>query len=196
MHVGYNPWTGWNYGLSWSNGFLTIGFNFRQGGNYHHGGWYGGGYHRPIVIDDRDINIGNINIGNNINVGNKEEIVSKLKDRQKIQQNNFSKENIYQRAESASRNVDREKLRLNLENSGFSQERANDLFADREGNVVRRQNDSWQTRGKNQWKNNSSYGRENTRSSRDSVDRAYDARERGAVRERSSVSRGGRAMRR
>jgi hypothetical protein len=38
MHVGYNPWTGWSFGFSYSTGFLRVGVTF--GGGY-------GGYYRP-----------------------------------------------------------------------------------------------------------------------------------------------------
>ena len=68
FHVGYNPWTGWNFGVSWSNGFFNFGMSWGggYGGAYRPwgccGGWYGGGYRRPVVI-----NTGNINIGNNVN---------------------------------------------------------------------------------------------------------------------------------
>ena len=40
MSVSYNPYTGWGFGMTWSNGFLTVGVGF--GGMY--GGYYGGYY--------------------------------------------------------------------------------------------------------------------------------------------------------
>ena len=43
MHVSYNPWTGWGFGFTASNGFMTIGVGF--GGMY--GGYYGRGYYPP-----------------------------------------------------------------------------------------------------------------------------------------------------
>ncbi|MCP4813773.1 MAG: DUF3300 domain-containing protein, partial [Planctomycetaceae bacterium] len=54
FNVGYNPWTGWSFGVSWTNGFLSFGVRF--GGGYHHHhhhhrGWYGGGYRGPVVIN-------------------------------------------------------------------------------------------------------------------------------------------------
>jgi len=42
MHVGYNPWTGWSFGFSYSTGFLHVGVRF--GGGY--GGYYRPGYPR------------------------------------------------------------------------------------------------------------------------------------------------------
>jgi hypothetical protein len=58
FHVGYNPWTGWNYGVSWSNGFLSIGVSWGvEAWPYPPhgccGGWYGGGYRPPMVDSSR-----------------------------------------------------------------------------------------------------------------------------------------------
>jgi hypothetical protein len=62
MHVTYNPYTGWGFGMTMSNGFLTVGVGFGgMYGGYHgygyyppcgyrppyHGGGYHGGYGRP-----------------------------------------------------------------------------------------------------------------------------------------------------
>jgi len=45
LHVGYNPWTGWNFGMSWSNGFMSIGMRWGGGwgGAYRHWVCFGGG---------------------------------------------------------------------------------------------------------------------------------------------------------
>jgi hypothetical protein len=43
FHVRYNPWYGWSFGVSWSNGPFT--FTFGSGGYY--GGWWGPGWYRP-----------------------------------------------------------------------------------------------------------------------------------------------------
>ncbi len=190
LHVGYNPWTGWNYGLTWSNGFLSVGFTFGHGHHHQGHGWYGGGYRGPIVIKDRDINIGEINIGNNISAGNREKISDKLANRPVTELRQFSKDNLYKRAENASRNVDREALQQSFQNSATAKNRANDLFADREGNVVRRKDNSWQTRDKNSWKNKTSYNKNQISSKRDSLNRSFNARKSGASRERMKGSFG------
>jgi hypothetical protein len=73
FHVGYNPWTGWRFGFSWSYGFMHVGIGFGGGyGGYYRPGWgpgyrpgWGGGYYPPggyrppIFINTGDINIGN-----------------------------------------------------------------------------------------------------------------------------------------
>lgn len=84
LHVGYNPWTGWNVGLSWTNGFFTFGVGWSQGypGGYPPyrccGGWYGGGYRPPYVAHHGDINIGEINIGNSVSAGNRAAIADRM----------------------------------------------------------------------------------------------------------------------
>ncbi len=52
FHVSYNPYTGWGFGITASNGFMSVGIHF--GGSYyrgpccyHGGGWYGYGGYRP-----------------------------------------------------------------------------------------------------------------------------------------------------
>ncbi|MEZ4412819.1 MAG: hypothetical protein R2910_07555 [Gemmatimonadales bacterium] len=51
MHVTYNPYTGWGFGVTASNGFMTVGVHF--GSSYYRGpccyggGWYGYGGYRP-----------------------------------------------------------------------------------------------------------------------------------------------------
>lgn len=47
MHVTYNPWTGWSYGFSYSNGFMRVGISVGGGyGGYYRPG-YPPGYYRP-----------------------------------------------------------------------------------------------------------------------------------------------------
>ena len=196
LHVGYNPWTGWNYGLTWSNGFLTVGIAFGHG-HYHHGhGWYGGGYRGPVIIDNRDINIGEINIGNNISAGNREKISEKLANRADRQPGQFSKDNLYKRAENASRNVDRDALQKSFQNSAAVKNRANDLFADQDGSIFRRKEDTWQKREKSSWKNNESYDTQLFQSKRDNLNRSFNARQSGASREHMRSSFGGGRKRR
>jgi hypothetical protein len=44
FHVRWNPWYGWSFGLSWSNGPFHLSFGW--GGGYR-GGWWGPGWYRP-----------------------------------------------------------------------------------------------------------------------------------------------------
>ena len=153
FHVGYNPWTGWNFGMSWSNGFMSMGISWGggYGGAYRPwgccGGWYGGGYRGPTVI-----NTGDINIGNSVNIGNRNTISNRI-DRGDTNINlNNTRNNIYNRPENRTRNADRATVRNDLKQARPAANRQNDVFADRDGNVARRANDKWETREGGEWK--------------------------------------------
>ena len=153
LHVGYNPWTGWSFGMSWSNGFFSVGMGWGGGwgGSYYRpwgccgGGWYGGGYHRPVVINNGDINIGNtINAGNRVNAGNRigrDVAIDRSRDA-----------NIYNRPENRARVADRSTVQRDVSRARASRDRANDVFADRSGAVARRDGDRWQVRDQGQWR--------------------------------------------
>jgi hypothetical protein len=214
LHVGYNPWTGWNFGMSWSNGFMTIGMTW--GGGYHRGccgGWYGGGYRGPTFI-----NTGDINIGNSINVGNRTKISNRIGDNKLSMGDRDGSRNLYQRPENRQRLADKTQ-RDQLTQARPATQRANNVFADRDGNVARRVDDGWETRNKGQWDRDFGTGkveslgsrasslpssstrdlpsrdvsrqRNTNRSSfnRNDLDRAHRARNMGASRERSRPSR-------
>lgn len=150
FHVGYNPWTGWNFGVSWGGPFLRVGVVW--GGGYGHGyypglccgGRYGGGYRHNDI--DIDINRGDINIGNNVNIG----------DRNKLE-NNFSKDkrrdNIYNSDKNRHRNADKTTVQNNLKKARGNTARKNDLYAGKNGQVARRSSNDWQVRKDNQWNN-------------------------------------------
>lgn len=152
FHVGYNPWTGWNFGVSWSNGFFSVGASWGGGwgGSFHPGyccgGWYGGGYRRPPVI----VNTGNINIGNSISVGNRTNINNRI-DRNRINDNRVGNNNIYNRPENRVRVADRTTATSNLQQARAVSGRDNDVFADKSGNVARRNGDTWETRDHGNW---------------------------------------------
>ncbi|WOJ97173.1 carbohydrate-binding family V/XII [Congregibacter brevis] len=156
LHVGYNPWTGWNFGMSWSNGFMTIGMSWGGGwgGAYRPwgccGGWYGGGYRGPTII-----NTGDINIGNNINIGNRTEISNRIGDNNLSLGDRGGNKNLYQRPENRDR-VASKRQRDQLKQARPATQRANNVFADRDGNVARRVDNGWETRDKGQWNRQSS----------------------------------------
>lgn len=155
FNVGYNPWTGWSFGLSWTNGFFSFGMSWGGGypGGYYPGrccgGWYGGGYRGPTIINTGDINIGNsVNIGNRTNIGNRI-------DRDTNFNIDNSRTNIYNRPENRARNADTRAARESLQQARPASNRANDVFADRDGNVARNVNDQWETRENGQWSRDS-----------------------------------------
>ncbi len=155
FNVGYNPWTGWNFGLSWTNGFFTVGIGWGggYGGMYPPygccGGFYGGGYRGPVFI-----NTGDINIGNNVNVGNRDKIKDNI-DRAGTRDLDKSRNNLYDRSENRARNADPGTAQRQFKEARPAAERPNDVFADRDGNVARHSGDQWQTRQNGQWQHDS-----------------------------------------
>lgn len=157
LHVGYNPWSGWNFGVSWSNGFFSLGMSWGGGyGPYRPwgccGGWYGGGYRGPTIINTGDINIGNnVNVGNRVDIGDRLERNPSLKDR-------AGERNLYQRAENRTRVADKATARESLKQARPADDRANNVYADRNGNVARRVGDDWESRTDGKWERDTSPG--------------------------------------
>lgn len=151
LHVGYNPWTGWNFGVSWSNGFLSVGARWSQGRDPGYrpiaccSGWYGGGYRRPVIV-----NTGDINIGNTINIGNRTRVQTRISQRSGDLRNS-----VYRRPETRRRNAPSSMARESLARARPAPHRANDVFADRNGTLARRTDDGWRVRENNQWSDRS-----------------------------------------
>jgi hypothetical protein len=200
FHVGYNPWTGWSYGVSWSNGFFSMGVSWGggYGGGYPPGGWYGGGYRGPVVIHHS----GDINIGNTVNTGDRAKVEHRMQNDKTFGGDRLAKDNVYKRPEARARNADRATAQKDMGQARPATGRANDVFADKNGDVARRTGDQWQTRDAGKWKPEQGTGSaamQNTRPSaqqRPSVDRgelnrASQARNAGAARERAQPARRG-----
>ena len=148
FHVGYNPWSGWNFGMSWSSGFFSFGVGWSSGwggwGPAYRpwgccGGWYGGGYRGPTYI-----NTGNINIGNRVNIGNANWRGGSGR------YNTMRRDNLYNRPENRVRNADKATAMSNLK-ARPATGRANNVFADRDGNVARKTKEGWQDRSASGW---------------------------------------------
>ncbi|GAB5413886.1 MAG: hypothetical protein Cons2KO_14890 [Congregibacter sp.] len=207
LHVGYNPWTGWNFGVSWSNGFMRIGVSW-GGGWGCCGGWYGGGYRGPTFI-----NTGDINIGNNTNIGNRIEGLDR--DRVGLAGGDRpGRGNLYDRPENRERLASKTQ-RDQLKRARPASDRANNVFADANGKIARRTPEGWESRQNGQWKREAvsrdaartTSSRAATTSSRDlnrsssmnrggfnqnDFNRAHRARSVGASREMRRPARGGR----
>ena len=160
FHVGYNPWTGWNFGVSWSNGFFSFGMSWGggYGGGYRPGrccgGWYGGGYRGPTII-----NTGDINIGNTVNVGNRQNIGNHFGGRDGKAARSLEGRNLYNRDTNRARRADPATAQRSLKKARPAPARANDVYADRSGAVARRDGDSWQTRADGQWQRDDAGGK-------------------------------------
>lgn len=192
MHVGYNPWTGWNVGVSWTNGWFSFGVSFGGGyGGYPPwgccGGYYGGGYHqRPI-----NINTGDINIGNNVGAGNRDQVADRMDRTPGASDRMNGSRNVYNRPENQPRVADRGQgtgaARPSQGAVGRpAPSRGNDVYADKSGNVSKRSGNDWQSRDQGNWKSTQpSAGTSN-------MNRDHQARQHGASRQRSAPSsRGG-----
>jgi hypothetical protein len=186
LHVGYNPWTGWNFGVSWSNGFFSMGVGWSAGwgGAYRPwgccGGMYGGGYRRPIVIN----NNGNINIGNNVNIGNRNNIGNRIGNNNAINRNR----NVYDRPELRARNADRVTTRRNLREARPAANRPNNVAVDRSGNIARRNGNDWEVRDRGRWQSGAANrpavnNPQRPAFDRADLDRSFNARQSGRTRE-------------
>tara|TARA_R110002110_G_scaffold3754_1_gene19521 strand:- start:46689 stop:48908 length:2220 start_codon:yes stop_codon:yes gene_type:complete len=146
FNVGYNPWTGWSFGVSWGGPFMRVGVSW--GGGYHHGyypgrccgGWYGGGYRH----NDININTGDINIGNNVSIGNRTNIENKVN-------RNKRNTNIYRDKNNQDRIASRDLVKKDVKKARSNPARKNNVFADRNGQVARKDADQWQVRKDDKW---------------------------------------------
>lgn len=169
FNVGYNPWTGWNYGVSWSNGFLSFGVSFGGGYNHYRGccgsGWYGGGFRGPTII-----NTGDINIGNNVNVGNRTNIGNKLaSDNKQFKRDMQQRENLYNRPGNKDRKADSATVKGDFKRAQASHDRKNNVYADRDGKLARNVDNQWETLDKGNWKKNDDLNRPATHDSREKI---------------------------
>ena len=129
FHVGYNPWTGWNFGMSWNVGFMHFGMGWGGGfygpmGGFYRGGcggWYGGyrpgwggGFHGGSYRGGHNtINVGSINIGNNVNYGNRQKTAANLRNNPNASR--LRQDSVYNRPETRARNADKATVQRNAQ---------------------------------------------------------------------------------
>jgi hypothetical protein len=143
LHVGYNPWYGWNMGVSWGGPFLHVGVSW--GGGHHPYHRHGGFNNNTININNN--NTGDINIGNNISAGSRSKVGNKLGSKTRPN-------NLYKNSKNQHRNAGKPAQKQQFQKAhNNSQKRKNDIYADKSGNVVRKNGDQWQKRNNDQWKN-------------------------------------------
>ena len=106
-------------------------------------GLYGGGYHAHYSYSRTT----NINVTRRVSVGN-----SYNNDRLRTANvRNASRDNIYNRPENRTRNMDRAQAAGQLKNTRPAAGKANNVFADKDGNVARKTQQGWQARGQQGW---------------------------------------------
>ncbi len=150
LHVGYNPWTGWNVGVSWGSPFFRVGVVW--GGGYHHhprpccGRYYGGGYR-----GNTNINInGNVNIGNSVSIANRAHAQQRLAANPTNRASNRTS-NLYNQGINKKRNAIKQPTNRNITKAKVASQRTNNVYADRKGGVVRHENGQWQNRSNKNW---------------------------------------------
>ncbi|TYK66188.1 carbohydrate-binding family V/XII [Colwellia echini] len=156
LHVGYNPWTGWNVGVSWGSPFFRVGVVW--GGGYHNhprpccGPYHGGGYHGGVNIN---VN-GNVNIGNSISIANRNHAQNNIA--RQFPNKNFNNaghgnrvNNLYNQGVNKARNAATQLPNKKLTQGKLSPNRANNVYADKKGAVVRHENGQWQSRDNKSW---------------------------------------------
>ena len=149
LHVGYNPWTGWNVGVSWGGPFFSVGVSWGGGYHNHYRGGYYGGYHGGYRGGhNTNINInGDINIGNSNSIGNRTQVTNNIGNK-KISNN---RNNLYNQGKNKTRNAKRVTPSRSIQNARVAPKRANNVYADKRGNVVRHQDGQWQNRSNKNW---------------------------------------------
>ena len=145
FHVNYNPWTGWCFGVSWSPGWawFSIGFG-------HFGGWWGpcgyswrhhdNWFDHPVVIHRPiDIHSGGRGFDGRVTVG----------PGVRLRQND-----LYRFGNNRGSVVEARELRGIGRPATLtpSRNQSNNVFADREGNILQRDNQgNWMRREQGQW---------------------------------------------
>jgi len=64
---------------------------------------------------------------------------------------NVDRNNLYNRPENRARNADRAQAAGQLKNARLATGKANNVFADKDGNVARKTQQGWQSRGQQGW---------------------------------------------
>ncbi len=147
FQVRWNPWTGWRFGLSYSYGPFS--FHFGRGGWYR-GGWWGPGRYRGYHRGYRHGYRRGRNAGYRAGY--------------RAGKRNSSRQNMYKNNRNQSRTASSSSLGRNTPmSSGMSNRaqagrvagtggRANNVYADKSGNVHRQTGQGWQTRSGDSWK--------------------------------------------
>jgi len=196
FHVRYNPWTGWSFGLSYSNGPFT--FTIGRGGWYR-GGWWGPGRYRGYRRGYRH--------------GYRRGYRAGARAGYRSGQRQSARNNLYRSQNNQARGTQVRTDKMDRKNRATTAEnRQNNVFADRDGNVHRKTDQGWQQRSGNNWENTPTGGRDNTgtrdqaptqadrsrdtsrnqQQSRDQLNRSYDSRQRSNQRtSQYNRSRGG-----
>jgi len=197
FHAAYNPWTGsWAFGVTASNGFMTVGvawgggYHGYPGGYYRPVGWYGaGGYYRPPYYGGgyhRPPGYGGYRPPPGYHPpGGYNSRSTPYAGGARAPTNN-----LYNRPENANRAAPSQRP-ANVNQPKPATGKANNVYGDKNGDVYKRDNSGdWQKREGNSWQSGQASGNRgsqpSTQPNRGSgapsqgLDRDYQARQRSA----------------
>ena len=184
FHVRYNPYTGWGFGFSYHSGP----FHFYVGG----GGWYRGGWWGPMPYRG---------YGRGYHRGWHHGARAGYRAGYRAGQRQGHRNNIYRTQRNVARNAPRATPAARPQ-STVARGQANNVYADRTGNVHRKTDQGWQQRTQSGWQSSQGVDRSmasNRASTQQQLDRSHQARQQGTARtnsyQRSQPSRqsGGRS---
>jgi len=130
FHVRWNPWTGWSFGFSYSHGpfRFTIG-----GGGWYRGGWWGPGRHRGYRRGYRHGYRRGRSAG------------------YRAGRRTAGQQNLYRTKRNQTRTTAPPATASVRGKAGAASKRANNVYADRDGDVHRKTDQGWQSRTKEGW---------------------------------------------
>jgi len=137
FHVRYNPWSGRNFGLSYSTGPFAFHIG---GGGWYRGGWWGPGRYRGYRQGRRAGYRAGYRAG----------------------QRNAKRQNVYDSSRNQARSTAQSQARNQAQAAGqrpvrnqagakAGGDRANNVYADRQGDVHRRTDQGWEQRSGDSW---------------------------------------------
>jgi hypothetical protein len=131
FHVRYNPWTGWRFGFSygWGPFRFTIG-----GGGWYRGGWWGPGRYRGYRRGYRHGYRHGRNAG------------------YRAGRHNAAQQNLYRSQRNKVRTTKSPATAGKRAKASGMSHRANNVYADRNGDVHRKTDKGWEKRAKDGWK--------------------------------------------
>ncbi len=135
FHVRFNPWTGWRFGFSYSNGPFTFTIG---GGGWYRGGWWGPGRHRGYRRGYRHGYRRGRNAGYRAgyNAGSR----------------NAGQQNLYRNQRNKARTTNSPATADKRAKASGMSNRANNVYSDRNGDVHRKTDKGWENRTKEGWK--------------------------------------------
>jgi hypothetical protein len=206
MHVTYNPYTGWGYGFTASNGFVTVGVGF--GGYYGHPGYYPPcGYRPPYHGGYPGYGHGGYpGYGHGGyppgGPGGPAGAPGKPGGPGGPRPSTLPSNNMYNNASNAGRNAPSTMQRdAGMQKADRVAKGPNNVYADKSGNVHRQTDQGWQSRDQGQWKSSPSASTQPSRGSSggygggataapSNLNRDAQARQSGASRSSSSYGGG------